>query len=710
MKRTITLFCLLIAFLPASLFAVSVSVSVNNSHCGLANGAVFANASGGLPPYTYSWDNGGTGTYIGGLLPGSYTVTVTDGLSNTAQATGIVMNDPNLATPNSVEQRGDCGGCSGWAGIYENDLSGTAPYTYDWPYPPTDLWGTMTFLGVCAWSPSVVNVTDANGCPGSFTLYASPISMGYPEVVATSPACGSSANGSVTIGGFSFGPATFNVVPTGYFGPGDIYDIMNAPYTITGLPIGTYDVYYWNPNGNLPFEQPGPVYCTGPTTFTIDSLTSPCGSVSGTVYHDADQDCAFNGFDLKEPYRVITIAPVNEYAITDGNGHYAQNVNYGSLDLSQTLPALETQTCPPSSPVAVTVDNGTPNVVQDFANLSSVPHDISVHLWSSAARPGFPTQVWATVSNWTAFPSGNVSLDITYDPLLQNPNPAIAHWDLGVMAPYTHAQRIVHADVPADIALLGTVINYTATVTDGATESSLSNNIASLDVTITGSYDPNDKQGNTSSRLSDAQYFLQQDAWIDYTVRFQNTGTAAATTVVIRDVLDTDLDITSLEILGASHAFTPSFGQGRELIFTFNNINLPDSAADLLGSQGFVSFRIKPNNDIAVGDLLENTAGIYFDINPPIITNTTSHVVDFSTGVKEHAQTQIQIAPNPASELLNVILPKGASSYEVLALDGRRVQVPGTRRADGFQLDVRSLQAGTYLLRAGDSIARFVKQ
>src|SRR5690606_38069913 len=52
-------------------------------------------------------------------------------------------------------------------------------------------------------------------------------------------------------------------------------------------------------------------------------------------------------------------------------------------------------------------------------------------------------------------------------------------------------------------------------------------------------------------------------------------------------------------------------------------INLPDSSTNSLGSQGFVKFGLNilpTTNTLAT---IENNASIYFDFNPPIITNTT---------------------------------------------------------------------------------------
>ncbi|MBK7103469.1 MAG: DUF11 domain-containing protein [Flavobacteriales bacterium] len=73
-----------------------------------------------------------------------------------------------------------------------------------------------------------------------------------------------------------------------------------------------------------------------------------------------------------------------------------------------------------------------------------------------------------------------------------------------------------------------------------------------------GGLRPNDKLATTSTRASDARYFIGQDEWIDYTIRFQNTGTDTAFFVVITDTLPSNLDPSTFHPGSSSHTHTVS--------------------------------------------------------------------------------------------------------------------------------------------------------
>lgn len=710
MTRTLTL----LAFLLVALRSLSVEVSVSSfdATCFQCNGFASAYASGGLPPYSYLWTpvppvGQGTST-ITGLCPGEYSVEVTDGMGQTAVANFTInmLGGLNMFVPAQELQFACDGGCTGWAVASLATMGGTPPYNFDHPFSEVN-GNSVTFAGLCP-GTNQITVTDENGCAGTIQTTISSSPMGAPSVAGTSPACGSQPSGSVTMPG-EFGADIAYLVQSPSFDSIYNFGSSTGPYVLGGIPPGTHTVYYWWNQGGIT-GVPGIAYCTTGTDFTIGSLSEPCGSVNGRVYHDADENCVFNGADFGQPYRVLSIDPGGQFAITDGNGMYQRNLAFDTYSIQEPVTPNEVWLCPTTGSADFTLDGASPVATIDFANLSTVPHDLSATLTSTTARPGFGTQVWLTVTNNSAFPSGQVNIALSYDAVLLSPS--TSSWNLPGMAPYASITFTFTANVPADISLLGTVLNYTATVTNTTTEVNTGNNTALLAVTITGSYDPNDKQGTTSSALSDSQYFLTQDEWIDYTVRFQNTGTAAAETVVIRDTLDADLDIPSLQILGASHAFTPSFGDGRELVFTFAEIDLPDSTTDLLGSQGFIRFRLKPNNDIVVGDVLENTAGIYFDFNPPIITNTVSHVVDFSTGVAGIPESAVlQLAPNPAEDIVFVKMTTTTDRFVgIFDLQGKAFTVPYQVYHDRAKLDVSSLAAGMYVIRTASGNARFVKR
>lgn len=685
------------------LFAVQVSFNVQHARCGLANGRITASAFGGLPPYTFVWSNGGSTSIITDLLPGTYTVVVTDGQGDSVEGSATVNDLNTFSMSHSSLQ---CSG-SGHIWVQPNPQHVNGPFTWtiepDNGMPPTyDPFNGYQF-SVSSPGQYTITGTSSNGCTGTASEFIGGVEPFVHEVQSISPACGSEANGSfllnVTLPGDNF---VINVV-----GPGgsQYVECGEGPCVVTGLEAGDHTVELIHP-GN-----PWGFYCEYVLPFTIPSLEPPCGSVSGTVYHDAGEDCILGTGDVPLVGRVLAIGPDEQYAISGPGGQYQRNMGLGAHTIG--LPAEEMdQVCPGSDPQPFTLTGLQPSAVVDFALLSTVPHDLRITLTSVAARPGFPTTVRAKVRNMSFFPSGALDIALAFDPLLLEPQPANGQWSHPGLGAFEEATFVFHANVPPDVGLLGEVLNYTATVTNTEAELDLSNNTATIAVTITGSYDPNDKQGWANASGATAQFFLAEDSWIDYLVRFQNTGTDTAFTVVVRDEIDTRLDIMSLDILDASHPFVPSFGEGRELVFTFPDILLPDSTTDLAGSEGFVSFRLKPVAGLLPGDVIPNTAAIYFDFNEPIITNTTEHVVETSTAVADAWGTTraIRLVPNPATDVLHVFLPDGADrAFTLMALDGRILQVPVVSTAQGIQLNVGTLAPGTYLIRTSTGSARLTK-
>ncbi|MEO1259894.1 MAG: T9SS type A sorting domain-containing protein [Bacteroidota bacterium] len=174
---------------------------------------------------------------------------------------------------------------------------------------------------------------------------------------------------------------------------------------------------------------------------------------------------------------------------------------------------------------------------------------------------------------------------------------------------------------------------------------------------VIASYDPNDKVASPSG-WRPYNHFIQEHTELDYLIRFQNTGTDTAFRVVIIDTLTQFLDPASIRNISASHPFTYELNGQGILKFIFDPILLPDSTTNEPESNGFVKFHIAQQENNPLGTLIENTAYIYFDFNPPVQTNTTFHTIeDFWLLIGEvpthesgRPDLDVDVFPNPCFE------------------------------------------------------------
>jgi uncharacterized delta-60 repeat protein/uncharacterized repeat protein (TIGR01451 family) len=221
---------------------------------------------------------------------------------------------------------------------------------------------------------------------------------------------------------------------------------------------------------------------------------------------------------------------------------------------------------------------------------------------------------------------------------------------------------------------------------------------------VIGSYDPNDKLVWPGG-ISEKQY-VKENTLMSYRIRFQNTGNDTAFTVVIRDTLPPYLDLNTLEVGAASHAYTFQT-HGRTLIWTFNDILLVDSTTNEPESHGYVNFKIRQDADLPRGTRIQNRAGIYFDFNDPIITNyawitvgdtTLESPVDLRLQTARTAGTapQFHVYPNPASGRFTVQATQpGSYTLQVLNAQGQLVQ-QATFVGTQHTVPTTGLAAGVY--------------
>jgi len=135
------------------------------------------------------------------------------------------------------------------------------------------------------------------------------------------------------------------------------------------------------------------------------------------------------------------------------------------------------------------------------------------------------------------------------------------------------------------------------------------------------SYDPNDKQVSPTGINKEKLTLKNQQ--LQYTIRFQNTGNDYAYDVKIVDTIAASLNWSTLVVTASSHTVRTEITAKGIVTFYFDNIMLPDSGTNYIGSNGFVSYTIQPKSTVTENTKIKNTAHIIFDQNPAVITNTT---------------------------------------------------------------------------------------
>ncbi|HOY49179.1 MAG TPA: T9SS type A sorting domain-containing protein, partial [Flavobacteriales bacterium] len=227
-----------------------------------------------------------------------------------------------------------------------------------------------------------------------------------------------------------------------------------------------------------------------------------------------------------------------------------------------------------------------------------------------------------------------------------------------------------------------------------------------------GAYDPNDK--TPSPQGVGEEHFIYDNTELEYLIRFQNTGTDTAFTIVVRDTISDYLDLTSIQPGASSHSYTwRSYGDNVQAVeFTFNNIQLPDSFVNEVASHGFIKYRINQKRSNPLGSIIQNTAAIYFDFNEPVFTNTTFHTIgeDFLesiviTAISENAtnENRVKIYPNPFTSLTTFEFPNSAPSQLVISdALGRTVKSLNTN-SDKIQLSSEGLANGLYFYRVSSN-------
>ncbi|AGC77770.1 putative repeat protein (TIGR01451 family)/predicted secreted protein (Por secretion system target) [Nonlabens dokdonensis] len=457
-----------------------------------------------------------------------------------------------------------------------------------------------------------------------------------------------------------------------------------------------------------------------PNTYVFD-YRDTYNTIIGSSVLDVDS----NGCDVTDPafsnlFYTLSSSNFNSYAISNQNGTYETLSPNGIFTLT---PQPENPTYWNFSPANVVVDfpTQTSPFTQDFCvTANGTIEDLEVFVLPlEQARPGFDTDYKVVIKNkGNQTASGSVTLDFEEDfmtLLSTNPNAGNTpsnqlSWSFSNLQPFQMEEyeftMTLNTPTQATNPLNGgDTLIFTGTVTGTGIDAMPADNTMVFDQTVVNSYDPNDKtclEGETIEPSDVGEY-------VHYMIRFENTGTASAVNVVIKDEIDlTQFDITTLIPLGGSHDYYTRIREGNVVEFIHENINLDFNDAT---NDGHVLFKIKTLNTLTDGDTFDNTAEIYFDFNFPIVTNTETVTIMTTASIGETTDRSISVYPNPAKDFITVSSVNKLKSATLIDVNGRTLsQTNFTGNTTEQRISLDKLTSGVYFVTIQSDLGKKVEK
>ena len=637
----------------------NLSLSMYNTQTTPGNciGYVDASPSGGTPPYSYSWSNGGvTTSYQFGACSGVYSVTCVDanGCSITGSATIMDSIPPLNSGLVPVNALGTAGSCNGSASV--SPTGGTAPYTYQWSNGATT--SSITNLCVGAYSVTVWDATgDSITSNFNITNTCSNFSLGMYNTQTTPGNCVAYVSASPSGGTppYSYSWSNGGVTASYQYGAcSGVYSVTCVDAngcSITGSATIMDSIPPLN-SGLVPVNALGtagscngsasvsPTGGTAPYTYqwsngaTTSSITNLCvGAYSVTVW-DATGDSITSNFNITNPCTGLFLT-VSTTQTIPGN----------CIGIISVTPSM--------NPYTLIWSNGSNNPT--IYNLCA-----GVYTVDCIADNGCSITQSITIADSLPGSPFNAGLSLT-DDLSGNCSGSATILPTGGFAPYSYYWSTGETTSSIDSLCAGiySVVVWDATNIDTMYLSFVINDSSTI-------------YGNNpypNGAINDTLYTdLVTNCVIDYT----------------------DIDSASL-YQAVYNASNQSLYVTWAVYSPTDTVYISDTLA-LIGTPGYYALTISvycPNK--SGNDFLTIQSVIYFD-------GTNVH---FSTlGVAEHALDNISIYPNPFTSFISIDNTDGViRSVKLIDLNGRVLSEMSSVNSGMVKMEqLESVSSGTYLL------------
>lgn len=485
-----------------------------------------------------------------------------------------------------------------------------------------------------------------------------------------------------------------------------------SPFVITGLTANTcYDFYVrssCNANDNSVWSAP------------VTNCIYDCedyGTCSDSIMIVAFIDSNANGIkDVTESnfnygylnYSINNGATI--YSFSNNGDFYIPSTNpANSYDLGYFIPSYLTSFYSTSASYEnITIVAGSGINYYYFPITEIAPYlDVQTYLYAESPRPGFTRNCYLyyrnnslTTTNGTiTFVKNNLETinSISQTGTVTTPN--------GFTYNYTNLASnetryiLVNLQTPTIPTVnLGDLLTISSQISNISGEINLENNNSVLTQTVIGSYDPNEVYESHGPEIP-INNFTSND-YLNYTITFENTGTANAEFIRIENLLNNKLNPSTIEMIGSSHNYDLK-RENNKLTWFFYDIDLPPTSQNPILSHGFVSYRIKPNPGFALGDIIPNTASIFFDYNPPIITNTFNTEFVAPLNNLDFNSDNFIVYPNPTNGLVQISLKNNSETIQnVIIFDvlGKAVKKVDAVNSNQTNINVSALSSGVYMV------------
>lgn len=695
--------------------------------CGRNNVNLISYVGGGSGNYSYQWSTGDSSSTISGRTTGLHSLTVTDISNGCTKTYSIMANDTICDSCDYIQ-----------ANILEidscrlNDIQLIANgfsnnnVSYLWSTGATtktisnrasgSYWVRISHNGTNCSDTAYITVSDDTCNP------CSNFSMAINEY---SDSCGISdvLIGANVIGGSLSYSYLWNTGDTSQF----LYNRTSGFYSVsvtdkikgciridsftiqddTCSPCSNFSAYtyyldscltndialhtsVWGGSGNYSYiwntgSTAAHIYnkSTGSYTVIVTDVVHGCKDTLTIYAVDSNHRCCSASFYAMDPNVGST---KNLFGL--GNSQLSSSITYqwsfGDGTAASGQNTTKTYSTTGNKTVCLYIQDGA-NCKDTFCDVVNVPIvgknlRVSHYGWSPFVRDTgrLVTILYSNVGNTTEsgtieykFPVGMTFVSSSPSPTSISGN--LLTYNVGSLAPGAHGNIYLTMRTPSSFAL-GSMKCDTAIILPVIGDVESFNNYSYVCDSVVASYDPNDKIPSPKGVGSDGEIDPATKE-ISYIVRFQNQGNWRTYRIRVEDQIDPSFDISSLMIGEASHPFR-LVKHDQKLIWYFDNIELTPKSVNIEKSQGYISYTLKLKSGLTEGTQIKNTAHIYFDNNPAIITNTAKNTLKSASGsssIRNQNLSEFDFNVSNINGGIRINTPKKMTGVKIFDLTGKLI-------------------------------------